>query len=92
VEDLDNVDSLDHSLVQASFSKDAQPPSIHSSNLKQSAVKMKTSKKDIMQSNLNRSVVVEPSSSQMNNSLIKLAKKRPEASGAKTKQQQQQSS
>ena len=79
VEDMDNVDSLDHSLVQASFSKEAQPPSVYSSTLKSK----KVSKKDVLGGNLNRSVVVEPSSSQINNSLIKQLKKKPEASGAK---------
>ena len=41
-------------------------------------------KKDVI-GYLNRSVIVEPSSSKLNNSLIKLMKKKPEASGAKTK-------
>jgi hypothetical protein len=83
VEDLDNVDSLDHSILHASFSKEAQPPSTQSSNLKQQIPKTKHQKK-IIQGYLNRSVVVEASSSQMNNSLIKLMKKKPgDASGAK---------
>ena len=43
---------------------------------------MKNSKKDTY-GNLNRSVVVEPSSSQMNSSLIKISKMKPEASGTK---------
>ena len=61
VEDLDNVDSLDHSILHASFSKEAQPPSTQSSNLKQ-MTKAKHQKK-VIQGYLNRSVVVEASSS-----------------------------
>jgi hypothetical protein len=62
VEDLDNVDSLDHSILHASFSKEAHPPSAQSSSLKHQITKTKHQKK-IIQGYLNRSVVVEASSS-----------------------------